>query len=149
MTWQLTLSSPFLPPFLFLPCVFFCNKQQPPNHNTIQPPTTISVITILSLLIFMFWFKFCWGFSTLSKQIFLLFFLFELNFKMFIFLYIFIVYVFCLGIYFFYSFFFIQICCMDLWFVHVRVCFRFCKIIFFCKLMKLISNFWLRCFVMK
>jgi hypothetical protein len=38
---------------------------------------------------------------------------------MLFFLYIFVVYVFCLGVYLFYNFFLIQFCCMDLWFIHV------------------------------
>jgi hypothetical protein len=57
-------------------------------------------------------------------------FLFELNFKMLFFIVYFLQYEFCLGIYLFYSFFPIEICCMNVWFVNVRVCLRFYKIIF-------------------
>jgi len=93
--------------FLLLAYAFFSSTN---NHallsilNTIQPPTTNSATTTLSLSIFMFWFKSYWGFFTLIKQIYP--FLSELNFKMLIFvLYIFIEYVFCLDVYLFYSFF--------------------------------------------
>jgi len=65
-------------PFLLLPYVFFSatnNHPFPPNLNTIQPPTTNPATTTLSLLASVFWFKFYWGFSTLSKQIYLFFFI--------------------------------------------------------------------------
>ena len=123
------LSSPLLYFYLALLCIFFCKKQQkqqpPPlfNLNTTQPLTTNPVTTT-----YVFLFKFYWGFSILNKQY---------SF----FLYIFIVYVFCLGTYSFYNFFLTQIYCMNLWFVYIRVCFRFYKIIFVCKLMRLKLNF--------
>jgi hypothetical protein len=58
-------------------------------------------------------------------------------------LHIFFVYVFCLGVYLFYSFFHIQIKFI-IWICDLYMlefCFRFCKIIFVCKLMKLMLNF--------
>jgi len=103
LIWWLTLLFPsYIFPFSL--CIFFCNKQPPSNLDTIQPLITNLVTTTLTLSASVFWFKFYWGFSTLSKQVYL--FLFELNFKMFIFFCIFfVVYVFCLGVYLFYSFF--------------------------------------------
>jgi hypothetical protein len=107
MTWRSTILSPSsISPFSL--CFVSCNKQPPlpPNLNTIQPLTTNMATTTLSLSASMFWFKFYWGFSTLSKQIYP--FLFELNFKMLIFLHIFcsICILFeCLLVYLFYSFF--------------------------------------------
>jgi hypothetical protein len=64
-------------------------------------------------------------------------------------LYIFVVYVFCLSFYLFYCFFSNKLVVLIYDFVNVMVCFRFCKIVFVCKLLKFISNYRLRCVVMK
>jgi hypothetical protein len=87
------LSSP-PPPFLILLYVFFFATTNHlslslPNLNIIQPLTTNLATTILNLSASVFWFKFYWGFSTLSKQIY--FFFIKLNFKMLIFF----LYIFC------------------------------------------------------
>ena len=63
-------------------------------------------------------------------------------------LHIFVIYVFCLGVYLFYCFFLNKLVVWIHDYVHVMVCFRFCKIIFVCKLLKLMSNYRLRCVVM-
>jgi hypothetical protein len=63
-------------------------------------------------------------------------------------LYIFVVYVFCLGVYLFYCFFSNKLVVWIHDFVHVMVCFRFCKIVFVCKLLKLMLNYQLRNVVM-
>ena len=55
-------------------------------------------------------------------------------------LHIFIVYVFVLGVYLFCCFFSNKLVVWIHDFVHVMVCFRFCKIIFVYKLLKLMSN---------
>ena len=128
--WPRPLSPP--PSFLLLHYVFFFLQQtttpSPPNLNTIQSSTTNLTITTFSLSTSVFWLKFYWGFSTLSKQIYHFF--LHIFCSICIFVWVFT----CL------QFFLIQICCIDLWFVHFRVCFRFCKIVFVCKLMKLMSN---------
>jgi hypothetical protein len=82
------------PSILFLPYVFFLQQTATPqpNLNTIQPPITNLTTTTLSSYAIMFWFKFYWGFFTLSKQIYH-FFLFEPNFKMLVFLHIVLEYV--------------------------------------------------------
>jgi hypothetical protein len=82
------LSSPLLP-FLLLFYAFFSatnNRHPPLNLNIIQPPITYLVTITLGLLVFIFWFKFYWGFFALSKQIHPVF-LFENNFSMLIFFY--------------------------------------------------------------
>jgi len=78
------------------------------------------------------------------------FFKFENNFKMLNFLlHIFEVYVFCLGVYMFYRFFSNKLVVWIYNFIDVMVYFKYCKIIFVCKLLKLMSNYRLRCVVMK
>jgi hypothetical protein len=63
-------------------------------------------------------------------------------------LHIFVVYVFCWGIYLCYYFFSNKLLVWIYDFVHVMVCFRFYKIVFVCKLLKLMSNYRFRCVVM-
>jgi len=65
--------------FYFFLVKFFSTTKQPPllNLNTTKPSITFSATTTLDLSAFVFWFKFYWGFSTLSKQIY--FFLKNLN----------------------------------------------------------------------
>ena len=107
--WPRDWPSAPLPPFMLLPYEFFSatnNHPSTPKINTIQPPTTNLVTTTLNLLASLFWFKFFWGFSTLSKQIYLFIYLLKLIFKMlFFFAYFCSIYIFCLGVYLFYSFF--------------------------------------------
>ena len=83
-------SLPFPRFYIFL-VYFFLQKiatSSPFNLNTTQPPTTFLVTTIFGLSASVFWFKFYWGFSILSMQIYI--FLFEHNFKILIFFYIFL-----------------------------------------------------------
>ena len=136
MTWRLTLFSPFL--FLSCSlCIFFWKKQQkqqpPPllNLKTTQPLTTNLATTT-----YVFLFKFYWGFSTLNKQY---------SF----FLFIVVVYIFCLGVYLFYNFFSYKfvVWIYDLYILEFVL--DFIKLYFFCKLMRLKLNFWLMCFVIK
>ena len=148
--WPRNRPFPPLLHFSFFLIHFFCNKQPPPppNLNTIQPPTTNSATTTLSLSTSVFWFKFSWGFSTLSKQIYH-FFLFELNFKILIFYaYFFVVYVFCLRVYLFYSFF------SDKFVVWIYDLYMLEYVLDFVKLYLFVNwwnlcKIWLRCFVMK
>jgi len=77
--WHENWLPPPPPPFLILLYVFFFSTTNHlslslSNLNTIQPPTTNLATTILSLSASMFWFKFYWGFSILSKQIYPFFF---------------------------------------------------------------------------
>jgi hypothetical protein len=53
---------------------------------------------------FVFWLKFYWRFSTLKKQIYPFFFNLNTILKCWFLLHIFVVYVFCLGVYLFYFF---------------------------------------------
>jgi len=62
---------------------------------------------------------------------------------------IFLVYVFCWGVYLFYCFFSNKLVVWIYNFILVMFCFRFCKIVFVCKLLKLKSNYRLRRVVMK
>ena len=64
--------------FFFVHFFYVTNNHPLSNLNTIQPPTTNLATTTLDLSVFVFWFKFYRGFSTLSKQIYLLLF-FNLN----------------------------------------------------------------------
>ena len=133
---------PICTSFLF---IFSATKSHPPQSQYDSTSHNFSSTTILCLSASEFRFKFYWGFSTLSEQIYLFFF-FNLNtiLKCYFFCIIFVVYVFYLNVTLFYSFFLKQTCCMDLWFVHVRISFRFCKIIFVCKLLKHMLNYQLR-----
>jgi hypothetical protein len=78
--------TPLLPHFLF-----FMQQTNIPNLRTTQPLTTNSATTTLSLSASVLWFKFYWGFSTLSKQIYLLFYLNSIL-KCWLFLHIFLYY---------------------------------------------------------
>jgi len=49
------------------------------------------------------------------------------------------------GVYLFYCFFSNKLLVWIYDFVHVMVCFRFCKTVFVCKLLKLMSNYRFRC----
>jgi len=71
--WPDDRSSSPPPSFLLFSYAFFftTNSHPLPSHfNRIQPPTTT-----LGLSASVFWFKIYWGFSTLSKQIYLFFYL--------------------------------------------------------------------------
>ena len=120
--WLSDLPSSPLLHFSFFLMHFFCKKQPPPlKLNTIQPPTTNPATITLSLSASVFLFKFDWGFSILNKQIYI-FFYSNTIYKCYFFLHIFVVYIFCLGVYLFYSFFSYNfiICIYDLymlWFV--------------------------------
>jgi hypothetical protein len=58
---------------------------------------------------------------------------------------VFLVYVFCFGVYLFYCFFSNKFVVWIYNFLLVIVCFRFYKILFVCKLLKIISNYRLVC----
>jgi len=62
---------------------------------------------------------------------------------------VFLVYVFCWGVYLFYCFFSNKLVVWISNFILVMFCFRFYKIVFVCKLLKLMSNYRLRCVVIK
>jgi len=62
---------------------------------------------------------------------------------------VFLVYVFYLDVYLFYCFFSNKLVVWIYNFILVMVCFRFCKIVFVYKLLTLMSNYRLRCVVMK
>jgi hypothetical protein len=133
MTWCLTQLSPS-------PISLFFKAAPPPYPLSSQYNSffrNFSVTTTLYLTAFVFRLKFYWGFFILSKQIYPFL------------LHIFVVYVFCLNVYLFYYFFSNKLVIWIYEFVHVMVYFRFCKIIFVCKLLKLISNYRLRCVVIK
>jgi hypothetical protein len=86
------LSSPLL--YFYLARYAFFSEKNSRNNNPL--PSSISTQLNLSQQIqppqHVFLFKFYWGFSTLNK-------------KYSFFLYIFVVYIFCLGVYLFYNFF--------------------------------------------
>jgi hypothetical protein len=90
---------------------------------------------------------YCGFFFLVSKSIF--FFNFNIKMSTILLLNIFLVYVFCLDVYLLYCFFSTRLIVWIYNFVLVMICFRFCKIIFVCKLLKLMSNYRLRCVVMK
>jgi hypothetical protein len=149
MSWRATILS-FSLIFLLPPFFSATNTIKPllilsqinlPLYKSNHPNTQfVSISVLIQILLIILCFK--WA----KPPVFLL----ELNFKLLlVIVYFYTICFFCLGVYLFYSFFFIEICCMNVWFVHVRVCLKFYKIIFVGKLMKCNLNFWLRCFVMK
>jgi hypothetical protein len=134
-----------LPHFYFLLVKFFSATKQAPSPldlKTTQPPTTFTTTTTLVLSASVLWFKFYWGFSTSRKQIYSFFF-FNLNtiLKCYFFFAYFCSMCILFRCLFVFILFFFKQTCMDLWFVHVMICFRFYKIVFVCKLLKLMSNY--------